>query len=503
MTPTSLISLCEPRETRGRLPERLGELRQDSRRVVEGDVFIAVRGTQVDGHAFAGQAVDLGASVLICEHEPEGFRMPEEHGEENTTCLLLVDDTRRLLGPLAQAFHGHPARELKVVAVTGTNGKTTVATLAWQVLHRLGVAASLLGTVAKKIGAEELDTRLTTADPIELAADMRRMVDAGSTHLVMEVSSHALDQQRTGGIDFEVGAFTNLSHDHLDYHKDMSAYAGAKKKLFDAMKSGTAAVINADDAWGDFMCQDTPARVIRFSYEGAGGVDCRILHGGSNGLTLKVGGQQVESPLLGPFNAYNVAQAFLICREFGFPERRIAQALADAPGAPGRLERVAGSGEQERPLVLVDYAHTPDALENVLSTLAAMKNNDQELHVIFGCGGDRDTDKRPRMADVAETLADRVTVTSDNPRSEDPEAIIDDIMEGFSHPDRVTRLADRRRAIRQAVLQADGRQIILIAGKGHETYQEIQGRRLDFDDRRVARDALMQRNGNPETEEVA
>lgn len=503
MTPQSLISLCEPRETRGTLPERLGELRQDSRRVVEGDVFIAVRGTQVDGHAFIGQAVDLGASVIICEHPPEGLRLPEDAGEGNAPCLLLVDDTRRLLGPLAQAFHGHPARELKIMGVTGTNGKTTVATLAWQVLHRLGVTASLLGTVAKKIGGEELGSRLTTADPIELAADMRRMVDAGSTHLVMEVSSHALDQQRTGGIDFEVAAFTNLSHDHLDYHEDMTDYARAKKKLFDGLKPGTAAVINADDAWADFICEDTPARVIRFSFEDAGGVECQILRGGSRGLTLKVGAQQIESPLLGPFNAYNVAQAFLLCREFGFPERRIAQALADAPGAPGRLERVSGSGAHGLPLVLVDYAHTPDALENVLSTLAAMKVKDQQLHVIFGCGGDRDADKRPRMADVAETLADRVTVTSDNPRSEDPEAIIDDIMEGFSHPEKVTRIADRRRAIRQSVLQADRHQIILIAGKGHETYQEIQGRRFDFDDRRVARDALMQRNGNPKTEEVA
>lgn len=474
-------------------------LRHDSRRVEENDVFIALRGTQADGHAFIGQALDRGASLIICE---------DESGVPEGACRLVVKDTRPLLGPLAQAFQGWPARELRLTGVTGTNGKTTVATLAWQALQELGVKASLLGTVAKKIGEEELQSRLTTADPVEMAADMRRMADAGSTHLVMEVSSHALDQRRVEGLRFEVAAFTNLSHDHLDYHGEMENYARAKKRLFDGLPEQSAAVVNADDGQADYMVNDCGARLMRFGFEPRPSQPdswhpCRLLESGAGGLLLEVDGRRISSPLVGRFNAYNVAQSWLICRALGFDGGESARALASCPGAPGRLEKVRAPGRKNQPLVLVDYAHTPDALQNVLSTLAGMKEEGGALHVVFGCGGDRDKSKRPRMAAVAEQGADRVTVTSDNPRCEEPDTIIDDIMEGFSRPGSVTRIADRREAIRRTVLEASPSGIILIAGKGHETYQEIRGERYDFDDREIARRALMQRNGNPKTEEVA
>lgn len=471
-------------------PADVGDLTQDSRQVQPGSVFIALRGTQVDGHRYIADAVKAGAGVVICEEAPQ--RLSEE------VCIITVENTRMLIGPLAQAVEGHPADSLKVIGVTGTNGKTTVATLVYQVLMQMDISTALLGTVAKMIGSKSLDSRLTTADPIELARDMRAAVDAGITHLVMEVSSHALDQERIKGIDFTVAAFTNLSHDHLDYHKTVENYAAAKKKLFDDLNAEATAVINSDDERGAFMMSDTAARRIAFGFETDVEVPCHILSNTSAGLRIEIDGNTVESPLVGTFNAYNLAEAFLIGRALGFGEDDLAKALAKAPGAEGRMERV-GKG---RPLVLVDYAHTPDALENVLRTLRAVKTEEQQVHVVFGCGGNRDKTKRPEMAAIAESLAEAVTVTSDNPRHERPEAIIQDIMHGFEHPEKVRQVIDRREAIRQAVSEADKQTIVLIAGKGHETYQEIEGRRYDFDDRAIAREALEQRHPNPENPEV-
>lgn len=494
MTLDKLTALCEPCTRSGPRPDAIGSLRQDSRRVEEEDVFVAVRGTQADGHAFIGQALERGASVIICENE---------RNVPDTACRLVVDDTRALLGPLAQAFEGRPARDMRIIGITGTNGKTTVATLLWQVLRQLGLNASLLGTVSKRIGERKLDSGLTTADPIEIADDMRRMREAGSTHLVMEVSSHALDQRRTEGFEFEVAAFTNLSHDHLDYHGSTEAYAAAKRRLFEGLPPESAAVINADDDYAGYMTETCGARLLQFGFTETADIPCRILESGRGGLTLRVGRHRFSSPLLGRFNAYNLAQAFLTGHALGLQGEEVAEALSACPGAPGRLERVETGERGEQPLVLVDYAHTPDALEKVLETLAGMREGRQRLHVIFGCGGNRDDAKRPRMAAVAERRADRVTVTSDNPRCEEPDKIIDDIMEGFSSPGSVGRITDRREAIRRVILEASSDEIILIAGKGHETYQEIAGERYPFDDREIARRALRQRNGNPKTEEVA
>lgn len=474
----------------------MGALTQDSRTVEKGAVFVAVDGFEVDGHQFIDQAIERGASVIICEDIPEDIE---------GVAVVQVDDTRSLLGPLAQAFEENPADKLTVIGVTGTNGKTTVATLIYQVLQQLGVQVSLLGTVEKRINNEPLDSKLTTADPIELARDMRKMVLAGSTHVVMEVSSHALQQQRVAGITFDVAGFTNLSHDHLDYHNNMDEYASAKKILFDALPASSKAIVNADDDYADFMVADSDAQIINFSFEESiqGGAAGSIVSSSADELTVQVEDNRITSPLVGRFNAYNLAQSFLICSVLGQESEDILEALKTAKGAPGRMEKVQAKSIDNQPVVLVDYAHTPAALENVLKVLAQFKGDDQTLHVIFGCGGDRDKSKRPRMAAVAQQYADIVTVTSDNPRTEDPDVIIDDAMKGFSNEDEIIRTTDRRKAIEEAIKQADGSTIILIAGKGHETYQEVNGTRHHFDDREIAREALDHPNGNPKNKEVA
>lgn len=492
MTVNDLISICEPVETRGERPSAIGSLTQDSRKVSDRSAFIAVRGIRTDGHLFIKDAVARGAAAVICEDPSETDNLD--------VFVIVVEDTQSLLGPLAQAFEGNPARELEVIGITGTNGKTTVATLAYQVLRKLGARPSLLGTAGKRILNEIHDSILTTADPVELASDMHKMVEAGSTHLVMEISSHALDQQRIDGIPFRVAAFTNLSHDHLDYHETEEAYASAKKKLFERLTPDAAAIVNGDDAWHTFMTEDCRAEIIRFGMDEEADVQFKIISSTQQGLELDIGGQRVTSPLVGGFNAYNITCAYLICKSFGFDSRNISAAFESSTGAAGRLERVIGDEEGEQPLVLVDYAHTPDALRNVLDSLRDLKQKSQNLHVIFGCGGDRDRSKRPEMAQIAEEYADSITVTSDNPRSEDPESIIDEIMEGFSAKEDVFRITDRRKAIHHAIDNAGPREIILIAGKGHETYQEIDGERYDFDDRKVALEALGSRNGNPKAE---
>lgn len=487
MTFDNLISLCNPIDVSGPEPNTIGTLTQDSRKVGEGSVFIAIKGFQVDGHKFIDDAIANGASVIICE---ESFYTDED------ICVLEVEDTRSLIGPLAQAFEGNPAEKLQLIGITGTNGKTTVATLTYQALQKLDAKPSLLGTVAKCIVDEKFESLLTTSDPIELAADMAKMVEAGSTHLVMEVSSHALDQQRVAGIDFQVAAFTNLSHDHLDYHKDLKSYAASKKQLFDGLNPDAYAIINGDDEQAGFISMDCPAQIIDFSFKKALTVECQVLSNTINGLVVRIGKTMIESPMVGTFNAYNITEAFLICRALGFEDEEIKEALESSTGAAGRLERVKGSANEGNPIVLVDYAHTPDALENVASTLADIKTEKQKLHVVFGCGGNRDKTKRPKMARIAEKYGDKVTVTSDNPRDEDPNTIIDEIITGFKNADGVERITDRAIAIEKAIRNADAHTMILIAGKGHETYQEIAGERHDFDDRAIAREALGHRNRN-------
>ncbi|WP_069132758.1 UDP-N-acetylmuramoyl-L-alanyl-D-glutamate--2,6-diaminopimelate ligase [Rhodohalobacter halophilus] len=494
MTFKELISFCKPISIQGDDPGTMGKLRLDSRKVEKGDLFIAIKGTQTDGHRYIGQAVKQGASVIISE---------EKVSQLNSEAILQVKSTRDLLSPLAQKFAGDPAKELTIIGITGTNGKTTVATLVWQLLKELNQNPALLGTVHKVIGDRVYDSRLTTADPTELATDMRQMVDEGCNFLVMEVSSHALHQKRVAGIDFEVAAFTNLSLDHLDYHKSMDEYADAKKILFDELPKSSWAIINGDDPYAQHMVADTKAKVIEFSFKGLGQVQASIIKMTAEQTVLSVNGTKFFSPLVGKFNAYNVVQALLIGTSLGYDGKLVADQLPSCRGAEGRLEKVNPNYlSANEPLVFVDYAHTPDALENVASTLSELKTKGQKLLIVFGCGGDRDTSKRPKMAEIAETYGDKILVTSDNPRTEDPLKIIKDIESGFSKSLTYQSIPSRREAIETAVLNHGSDTIILIAGKGHETYQEINGIRDHFDDREEARRALISRKKNANRLEV-
>ncbi len=472
-----LIELVNPLHVSRTKPE--GELRslaQNSRNVKKDSVFIAVRGHEVDGHMFLEDAIAQGAKVLITE---ESY-----YTDAEGVCVMEVENTRVLVGKLAQAFAGNPAKKLSVIGITGTNGKTTTATLVHQILTKAGKKASLLGTVSKKILEEEVSSSLTTSDPIELANDMKIMLEAGSDYLVMEVSSHALVQSRVSGFDFKVAAFTNLSHDHLDYHITLKEYAKAKKILFDSLPASSSAIINVDDEYGSFMFSDCTAKTVLFSFKSDTN---SIISNSSTGLKLELAGVEIESPLIGEFNAYNVAEAYLICKELGMDSSSISEALKTANGAAGRMQAIEVEGA---PLAIVDYAHTPDALENVLSTLSQVKEKDQKLIVVFGAGGDRDASKRPEMAKAAETFAETIYVTSDNPRFENPDTIIADILAGFETTNKVTSITNRKEAIQQAISLAGKNDIILIAGKGHEDYQDVEGTKHPFDDRLVATEAL-------------
>jgi UDP-N-acetylmuramoyl-L-alanyl-D-glutamate--2,6-diaminopimelate ligase len=485
-----LLIACDPIDVTGSPEGELnGQIVHDSRHVGSNDVFVAIRGHKSDGHQFINDALGKGASVIIAE----------EPAPENTVAAIWihVKDSRKVLMPLALARQGNPQENLVLVGITGTNGKTTVATLVYQVLTHLGYNASLLGTVSRRIGKTELPSKLTTADPVELAADLKDMVNAGSTHLVMEVSSHALDQHRVNGLRFDVAGFTNLTHDHLDYHGSIENYLNAKKTLFDHLEERAIAVINSDDPSADVMVEDTKATVWEVSFNDDSGF--RILSNTPAGLELDLDGTYISSTLSGVFNASNIAMAYLICLALGCNKNSVASALSEARGAAGRMEKVQIYSSISMPTVIVDYAHTPDALENVLKTLSAIKSGQHRIHVIFGCGGDRDKSKRPVMGGLAETYGDLVTITSDNPRFEDPLVIIDDIKKGFNDPAKALIEPDRRGAIRQAIENSDENTIILIAGKGHETYQEIRGERHDMDDRMMARSAMLNKSLNIKT----
>ena len=494
MTIDQLIEFCKPVSLEGSNPETLGKLCQDSRVVENNDIFIAISGLKSDGHNHIQEAIENGAAVIITDKDVD---------LQSDILHITVKNTRKLLGPLAQWMVGDPAKNLVITGITGTNGKTTVATLVWQILTKMGYQASLLGTVEKRINQKQFHSRLTTSDPIELANDMRQIVDAGSTHLVMEVSSHALSQKRVSSIPFAVAAFTNLSLDHLDYHKSMEEYASAKKLLFNSLDNKSWAITNIDDPKGAWMTNSTPAKVLSFSLNGKGLINASVLSSGTEGMVIKVDETPFQTPLAGDFNAYNVVQALLISTALGLDGAKVSEILGECYGAPGRLEKVTHPESTPGvPTVFIDYAHTPDALENVASTLKKLKSKRDKLVIIFGCGGDRDRRKRPEMALIAEKYGNQVVVTSDNPRNEEPLDIIEDIMEGFKKPDQVVVIPDRAEAIKKTISDANHRTLILIAGKGHETYQEIHGERIHFDDREHALSALLKKNGNPETEEV-
>jgi len=453
-------------------------VRIDSRRVEAADVFVAIRGTACDGHDFIDQALANGAKYIVCEENHE--IAAATHGPWQ----IVVRDSAQAASALAQAQRGHPAAQLTNLAVTGTNGKTTVAFLVHACLRRAGQTCGLIGTVVTDTGAGITPSTLTTPDCLTIAEAQQQMVQAGAAYMILEASSHALHQNRLAGIDFAAAAFTNLSGDHLDYHKTKEDYLAVKTRLFSGLPPSATAVLNKQSPESESIARATRARICWYAVDEPADITARIESMSVEGtrFMLAYEGQEahVTTPLPGRYNVANHLAAAGLCLAAGFDLETVAAGLSSLKAIPGRLEKV-GSDDFT---VIVDYAHTDDALENVLATLKPLCQG--KLTVVFGCGGDRDRTKRPRMARAAERWADAIIVTSDNPRTEESQAIIGDIMAGFADPSAVTVEADRRKAIERAIERAEPDDIVLLAGKGHETYQIIGDQRLDFSDKEVA-----------------
>ncbi len=454
----------------------------DSRRVEQGTCFIAIRGTVADGHQFIAQAVEKGASVVVCEEMPA---LPAKE-----VCYVLVRDSAEAAGLIADSFYGNPSASLQVVGVTGTNGKTTTATLLWQLFTSLGYRCGLLSTVKNLIGEEEITATHTTPDALSIHSLLAQMQQARCTHAFMEVSSHAIHQRRIAGIRFAGGIFTNITHDHLDYHKTFDEYIRVKKRFFDDLPQEAFALTNLDDKRGAVMLQNTMAKKQSYSLRQPADFKGKILENNLSGLILDINGLEVHCRLIGTFNAYNLLAVFGAASLLGEERDRVLQHLSNLRGAPGRFETQ--RSVQDGILGIVDYAHTPDALINVLATINQLRAEGQQLISVVGCGGDRDTSKRPIMAQVACEHSSKAILTSDNPRSEDPETILDEMEAGLSSAQRrkALRITDRKEAIKTAVSLAHAGDIILVAGKGHETYQEVKGVRHHFDDREILADTF-------------
>ena len=467
------------REVLGDGERPVGGLTYDSRAVKPGDCFFAVRGTQADGHAFIPAAVAAGAAAVVCE------QLPADPAPGVT--YVAVPDSAGAMADLAAAFYDYPSRELKLVGITGTNGKTTTATLLYDLVRALGYKAGLISTVVYRIEGREVEATHTTPDSIRLNALMREMADAGCEFCFMECSSHAIVQERTRGLSFAGGIFSNITHDHLDYHKTFAEYIRAKKRFFDMLPAGSFALTNLDDRNGRVMVQNTAAAVHTYSLRGMADFRCRIVETHLDGMLLRIDGQEVWVGLLGRFNAYNLLAVYGTAVLLGLDRSEVLRVLSTLRPVSGRFEIVRAANGTT---AVVDYAHTPDALENVLRTIEEIRTPQQQLLVVCGCGGDRDRTKRPEMAQIAVQYASTAIFTSDNPRHESPEAILVEMVAGLDPGTRYLRIADRAEAIRTAVMLSHPGDVILVAGKGHETYQIIGDVKHHFDDREEVRRAF-------------
>ncbi len=451
----------------------------DSRRIETGHLFVAIPGTQTDGHKFIPKAIELGAAAILCE------QMPEELAEGVT--YVVVESTESVVGIVATHFFGDPSRKLKLVGVTGTNGKTTIATLLYNMFREFGHKCGLLSTVCNYIEDEAIPADHTTPDPIELNRLLAQMVEAGCDYAFMECSSHAIAQKRIGGLKFAGGLFTNLTRDHLDYHKTVENYRDAKKAFFDGLDKDAFAITNADDKNGLFMVQNTKAQVKTYSIRSMADFKAKIIECHFEGMYLDINGKEVGVQFIGKFNVSNLLAVYGAAIMLGKKPEDILVILSTLKSVSGRLEPI---HSPEGYTAIVDYAHTPDALENVLNTINEVLNGKGKVLTVCGAGGNRDKGKRPIMAQTAVKLSDKVIITSDNPRFEEPQDIINDMLAGLDNKQmkKVVSIVDRKEAIRTACMMAEKGDVILIAGKGHEDYQEIKGVKHHFDDREIVRE---------------
>lgn len=471
-----ILQGIEVLEIYGDLNVAVSQLQFDSRKVDADDVFVAVRGVSSDGHDFIEKAIEKGAAAVVCEVMPEIKIDP--------VVYIQVKSTQSVLGVLASAFFGNPSENLKVVAVTGTNGKTTIATVLYKLFMKLGYKAGLISTIKYYVGDESFPSSHTTPDALQIQSLMARMVDAGCEYCFMEASSHAIHQERIAGIKFVGAIFTNLTHDHLDYHHTFAEYLKAKKALFDLLPATAFALTNADDKNGMVMLQNTKAQKQAYSLRSLSDFHCKILEKHFDGMLLNVNGSEVWTHFSGVFNAYNLMAIFGAAILLGGEKEEVLAAMSELRPVAGRFEILRSPDGK---YAVVDYAHTPDAIKNVLSGITEIRTGNEQLITVVGAGGDRDKTKRPEMAWEAANLSDKVILTSDNPRSEEPEDILNDMMAGIEahQKSKVLCIVNRKEAIRTACMLANPGDIILVAGKGHEDYQEIKGVKHHFDDKEV------------------
>lgn len=453
----------------------------DSRTVTQGTLFVALRGTQVDGHTYIQRAVESGSTAVVCEALP--------HEQMPNVTYIVVADSAKALGMLASNFYGRPSTQLQLVAVTGTNGKTSTVHLLTRLFRHLGYKVGMLSTIHNQVNEEILPSALTTPDAIQINSLLARMVAEGCQYCFMEASSHALVQERMAGLQLAGGIFLNITHDHLDYHKTFDAYIQAKKKLFDELPTGAFALYNADDKRGAIMIQNTKAEAYPFAVKGPATFTAKLLANTLQGLELRIADQDVWFQLVGTFNAYNLLATYATACLLGADSQETLVGLSALSPIQGRFQHLHAPAGFD---AIVDYAHTPDALQNVLKTIGQIKSKTGSIITVVGCGGDRDKTKRPLMAQIACKFSDRVIFTADNPRKEASEAIIEDMKAGLTAAEQQQALVivDRAEAIKAACQLAQANDVVLVAGKGHETYQEIAGKRYPFDDRQVLESIL-------------
>ncbi len=471
-----LLAGIELLETRGDLSVPVQGIQFDSRKVEAGGLFVAVKGLHADGHLYIAKAIELGAACIVCENVPDDF--------PSNIVLVKIADTQAMLGKIASAFYDFPSSDLKVVGVTGTNGKTTIASLLYKTFTLLGYQVGLISTIKYYVGDEEFPATHTTPDALQIQELMAKMVKAGCEYCFMEVSSHAIDQDRITGIEFDGGIFTNLTHDHLDYHHTFAEYLKAKKKFFDLLPETAFALTNTDDKNGMVMLQNTRASKQTYSLRSLANFHCKVLEKHFDGMLLSIDGHEVWTHFTGVFNASNLMAVMGATILLGVSQDDILRILSELRPVSGRFEIIRSPDGK---YAVVDYAHTPDAIQNVLSGIAEIRTGNEQIITVVGAGGDRDKTKRPEMAREAVKQSDKVILTSDNPRSEEPEQILADMEAGIEMQQRhkVLSIVNRREAIKTAIMLAKSGDIILVAGKGHEDYQEIKGVKYHFDDKEV------------------
>lgn len=481
MTLQELTYNYKPTKVYGNPDIEISSIELDSRKCKAGTAFVAIRGTQADGHIYIDKAIELGATCIICEKEPQE--------PANGITYAIYPDTADAVGQLATIFYGDPTKRMKLVGVTGTNGKTTIATTLYNIIRRMGIKAGLCSTVCNYIDGEAVPTECTTPDPITLNRLLGRMADMGCEYAFMEVSSHSVDQKRIAGLKFAGGVFTNLTRDHLDYHKTFENYRDAKKGFFDMLPKGSFAITNADDRNGLIMTQNTKATVKTYSIRGGADFRAKVLEESFEGMNLDINSTEVFVQFVGKFNVQNILAIYASLRMMGFDTQDALIQLSAMRPVNGRFETFRS---EKGVTAVIDYAHTPDALNNVLSTINEVLDGKGLCWTVCGAGGNRDKGKRPLMAQEAARQSDHVIITSDNPRDEEPEDIINDMLSGLTTEDRkkTISIADRREAIRTACMMAQKGDVILVAGKGHEDYQIIKGVKYHFDDHEVVKEAL-------------